>query len=104
MPNKERDTFDDLAIPVTKLDVMAMLGRSKKKERTTFVALPMTRVKRLENAKLAVTYRLAIFLHYRNWKQPGEPVTVSNVALRGFGSSMSRWQKDRALCELESLS
>jgi DNA polymerase-1 len=66
-----------------------------------FVKLPMVWVKGLENAKLAATWRLAVFLLYRTWRQPGERITVSNVAVAAWG--ITRRRKCGALQELENL-
>jgi hypothetical protein len=72
-----------------------MLGR-KPKRPTAFVTLSMVWIKRLAAIKHVATYQL-------NWKQPGAPITVSNVALRDWGITCRREQKREGLRELEKL-
>ena len=107
----ERDPFDLDGLAVPRELVEAQLkpaakqkpAKRSKRAETGFVKLPLAWIRRLQLPKNRGTYPLAEFLHYQNWRRPGEPITVSNVALEGFGLSMSRWQKYRALEELGSL-
>jgi hypothetical protein len=81
------DVFDKIESLAPPPELLAGNQRPAKRKRFTadFVKLPMVWVKRLEAAKLTTTYRLAIFLQYRNWRRPGEPITVSNVAVNEWG-------------------
>ena len=73
----------------------------RRKRRGHFVRVPMAWVEKLVEARHIATYRLALHVLYRHWKGGGQPFTLSNgmVAVEG----VSRWQKWRALKELERL-
>jgi hypothetical protein len=50
------------------------------------------------DARHAATYKVAAQILYQYWKNNGEAFTLGNSALNG----VSRWQKSRALAELEA--
>jgi hypothetical protein len=71
------------------------------KRRRHFVKVPWIWVERLGEARYIATYRLALHVLYRHWKANGKPFTLANGEIK-MGST-SRWQKWRALAELEKL-
>jgi hypothetical protein len=71
------------------------------RRRQQFVMVPWWWVERLGEARYTATFLVAHHLLYRHWKTGGQPVPVSNVALKPLG--VSRWAKWRALQELERL-
>jgi hypothetical protein len=58
-------------------------------------------VRRLAGARHIATYRVALHLLYRTWKEGNQSVTLPNRALVADG--VSRWRKWDALRELERL-
>jgi hypothetical protein len=66
-----------------------------------FVKVPVKWIDQLAKARHIATYRLALYLLYRSWRAGGQMITVPNGALETEG--VSRWQKWRALRELERL-
>jgi hypothetical protein len=84
-----------------KLAQLAVVLGQIKKRRRQFVMVPWTWIEKLGTARYVATYRVALHVLYRHWRGRGEPFTLSNgmVAIEG----VSRWQKWRALRELERL-
>ena len=80
---------------------LAVVPRKIQRRREHFVKVPWSWVERLAKARYTATYRVALHILYRRWKSSGKPFTLSNgmVAMEG----VSRWQKWRALRELEQL-
>jgi hypothetical protein len=73
-----------------------------KKRNQNFTMVPHTWQKRLaDGATCASTYRLALELLYRDWKNGGHPIRLANQGLEVVG--LTRHQKTRALTELEDL-
>jgi hypothetical protein len=72
-----------------------------RRRRQHFVKVPWTWVERLAEARYVATYRLALYVLYRHWRDNGKPFALANGDLK-MGST-SRWQKWRALAELEKL-
>jgi hypothetical protein len=66
-----------------------------------FIKVPLIWKECLSEAAYIGTYRVALHLLYRHWKEGGRPILLSNVALATEG--VSRWGKWRALRELELL-
>jgi hypothetical protein len=66
-----------------------------------FVQISMEWLERLKSARHIATYRMALFLAYQAWQTNYRPTSISNVALRDWG--VSRWEKSKALQELENL-
>jgi CRP-like cAMP-binding protein len=71
-----------------------------KRQRQQFVMVPWWWVERLKAARLAATYRVALYLLFQHWKT-GKPVPASNAALKALG--VPRRSKYRAIRELERL-
>jgi hypothetical protein len=98
------DPFDDIAklripdMPALDLAVPAPDSGTARRERRRFVKRPLTWVEGLQKAKHAATHAVADFVLYEWWRKGG-PVTASNVA----PPAMTRWQKARAISELEAL-
>jgi hypothetical protein len=75
-----------------------VLQKTQKRQQQ-FVKVPCVWMERLEGARYVATYRVAWHVLFRNWQSNGKPFTLSNGAVKG----VSRWQKWRALQELERL-
>jgi hypothetical protein len=69
------------------------------KRRQQFVKVPWTWIERLANTRRAATFKVALYVLHKNWRNGGKPFTLSNSTVEG----VSRWQKWRALNELERL-
>jgi hypothetical protein len=99
------DFFDDLKrprMPVPEREVSDSIAATKKRRRRQqFTMVPNSWVETLDRARLASTYRVAHYLLYRHWKNGGQPITLSNVVLAK--RRLTKWQKWRALAELERL-
>ena len=80
---------------------LAGVPRKIQKRRKHFIKVPWTWAERLVKAHYIATYRVALHLLYQHWKEHGETFTVANGMLAIEG--VSRWQKWRALQELEQL-
>jgi hypothetical protein len=87
-------------IPVTKLDTRRPGAQVRGKE--PFVKFPLAWRTRLEKAHHVATMWLALFILYKSWKHPGEPIVVSNIAVKDWGG-LSREAKRIGLRELEAL-
>jgi hypothetical protein len=83
------------------LNTIAAGLRARRAAKQQFVMLPWTWKERLAGATQVATYKLAIHLLHRAWKNPGKPIKLSNTALTEEG--ISRGQKSRALRELQGL-
>jgi len=100
------DAFDNILsmrIPMVsgpKLDVRRPGARKRAQE--GFVKFPLSWRKRLDGARHIATIWLALFVLYKSTWEPDEPVTVSNVAMEGWGH-ISRESKRQGLKELETL-
>jgi hypothetical protein len=75
--------------------------RTRRGSRDQFIIVPMAWKNRLAAAVHVSTFKLALHLLYQHWKNDGAAIKLSNVALANDG--ISRWQKWRALEELEKL-
>jgi hypothetical protein len=75
--------------------------RPKVPRRHGFTAFPDTWEYRLRGAKHKATYALALYILRRDWETNGEPVKVTNVAMKERG--VDRWRKQEGLDELEAL-
>jgi hypothetical protein len=98
------DPYADLkqhALTSEMLEKLATVPRQIQKRRGHFIRVPWTWVERLAEARYIATYRVALHVLYRHWKNGGEPFTLSNgmVAMEG----VERRAKWRALRELEQL-
>lgn len=80
---------------------LAVVPRQIRRKRQHFVQFPGTWIERLAKTTSANTYRVALHVLYRHWKDGGKPFTLSNGALITEG--VARRAKWRALRELEQL-
>jgi DNA-binding MarR family transcriptional regulator len=71
------------------------------RRRKHFVQFPLPWVERLAGSSSAGTYRVALHLLYRHWKNGGQPFSLGNQTLEKEG--VDRYAKWRALDELEQL-
>jgi hypothetical protein len=71
------------------------------RRRHEFIKVPRVWSDRLQAARYASTYRIALYLLFQHWKTEGQAIRLSNVAAVRAG--VSRGQKWRALRELERL-
>jgi hypothetical protein len=76
-------------------------NRPKVPRRHGFTTFPDTWEYRLRGAKHKATYAVALYILRRDWETNGEPLKVTNVAMKGRG--ISRQRKWEALNELEAL-
>jgi hypothetical protein len=103
------DEFDDIIeasrklFPKPPLADPAGTGTAKhhNKRRDQFIIVPMAWKDRLTGAVHASTLKLALHLLHQYWKNDGEAIGLSNIALTSAG--VSRGQKWRCLRELEKL-
>ena len=77
------------------------VSKKEKKRRKGFTIIPGWWQERLTKAQNLSTYRVALHILRRHWEKGGGPFTLSNMALAL--ENVSRWQKWRALDELERL-
>ena len=97
------DPFDLEKFRLSPEDVKAYADKAAPARRRSgreFTIVPRSWSDRLKGARLATTYKLAVYLLYHHWKT-GNPIALTNVALAGTG--VTRRSKWRALCELERL-
>jgi hypothetical protein len=100
----EDDPYADLKqhrLTPEMLAKLAVVPSRIKRKRQHFIQVPWDWVERLATARYIATYRVALHILYRHWKDRGLPFTLSNGAMAIEG--VSRWQKWRALQELEQL-
>jgi hypothetical protein len=69
------------------------------KRREHFTQVPGVWKERLTNVRYISTYRVALHVLMRDFETRGKPFTLSNGALAL--ENVSRWEKPRALSELE---
>ena len=96
----DRFSIENLRVPED-VRVLGTVARAKaERRRQQFVQVPLWWIDALRSAHYTSTYRVALYLLYRHWKDHGRnPIPVSNVALASVG--VSRREKWRALAELE---
>ena len=100
---------DDLKGTVATLEQLASaVGRSTvgtsaivRRQQKPFIMVPMSWYERIAISSRASTYRVALHLLYRHWKNRGQPFSLPNRGLKKEG--VSRFAKWRALGELEKL-
>lgn len=90
--------LDDFRVDPDKVLVHPPRGRRRSQQ---FIKVPIAWADRLATARYAATLKVAHRLLYEHWRGGGRPVQLANVALARNG--VSRYQKRRALWELESL-
>jgi hypothetical protein len=78
----------------------AWLDKPKRKRADAFVMVPLVWAERLETTRNATTIKVALRLLYLVWKNKGQPIALSNMAVARFADRRRKW---RALRELERL-
>jgi hypothetical protein len=92
-------SVENLRLPPSEIDKKSVTVPLRlQKRRKHFIKVPWTWHERLVEARHTATYKVAAQILYQYWKNNGEPFTLGNNALNG----VSRWQKSRALAELEA--
>ena len=76
-------------------------NRPKVPRRHGFTAFPDTWEYRLRGANHKATYAVALYILRRDWETNGDPVKVTNVAMKERG--VDRWRKQEGLGELKAL-
>jgi hypothetical protein len=74
-------------------------SRGAGRKTASFTKFPWVWEEELRQARYVSTYRVALYVLRKWWQSRGQPVPVSNVAL----PDVSRYQKSKALAELEAL-
>jgi hypothetical protein len=82
-------------------EVRVDISRKTRRRRENFTMLPGIWKERLTQAKYISTYRMALHILARDFETNGKPFTLSNGALAL--ENVSRWEKPRALSELEEV-
>ena len=104
MKREKADPFDLDALRVDPTDgeliKLAKVPAKVEKRRRGFIMLPWHWFEKLVD-ETGQTYRVALYLLYVGWKNDGEPIKLTNVALKDVG--VSRQSKWRALARLEAL-
>jgi hypothetical protein len=77
----------------------AVVPKKIRKRRERFTQVPGIWRERLTKVRYISTYRVALHVLTRHFETRGEPFTLSNGALAL--ENISRWEKPRALSELE---
>jgi hypothetical protein len=90
---------DNLRMDVEVGEVRVDISRKTKRRREDFIMIPEIWERRLAKVKYISTYRVALHVLMRNFETHGKPFTLSNGALAL--ENVSRWEKPRALAELE---
>ena len=80
---------------------LVVVPRKVQKRREHFVKVPRTWVERLATARYTATYRVALHILYRHWKDGGKPFALPNGMMSREG--VERRAKWRGLMELERL-
>jgi hypothetical protein len=95
------DPFDLKKLPLNQEEMKAYSGKSAA-PKARFTLVPDVWKKRLaEGTTNCSTYKLALALLHRDWKNDGRPVRLANKGLEADG--LNRKQKYRALADLERL-
>jgi hypothetical protein len=80
-------------------ETWAIVPAKIKKRREQFTRVPGIWKERLTKVRYISTYRVALHILMRDFETRGKPFTLSNGALAL--ENVSRWEKPRALSELE---
>jgi hypothetical protein len=86
----------------SKVRVRQVIGsppRPRKQGR--FIAVPLYWAEKLNEAKYAASFKIALYLLGKEWHAPGQPIRLSNLAIERLG--LSRGQKIRGVEELRRL-
>jgi hypothetical protein len=81
-------------------EVRAVVPRKIKQRHEHFIQVPGIWKERLTKVKYISTYRVALHILMRDFETRGKPFTLSNGALAL--ENVPRWEKARALSELEA--
>ena len=95
LPQEEAEPHKARAAANAKTSALA------KRRKKQFIMVPLTWWDQLQTVKRAGTLKVALYLLFQHWKGNKRPVRLSNIAMTEAG--VSRWQKWRALAELERL-
>jgi hypothetical protein len=95
------DESDSFLVDYEDPDLRAKAARLRRREKVRFIMVPLTWKSRLAKAKHAATLKLALHLLFETWRRKDAKVALSNARMAEDG--ISRWQKWRALGELEQL-
>ncbi len=95
------DIFDDLEQIQVEVMPGTITAKKRERRRQQFVKVPLSWIKILSGVRRASTLRVTLYLLYRHWKDGGKSITLSNIVLAEWG--LTKWQKWRALAELERL-
>jgi hypothetical protein len=103
---EEDDPFDLEKLLLNQEEIKAYSDKAAapkaRKRRQQFTLVPDVWKKRLaEGTTNCSTYKLALALLHRDWKNDGRPVRLANKGLEADG--LNRKQKYRALTDLERL-
>jgi hypothetical protein len=82
-------------------EVRAIVPRKIRRRREHFIQVPGIWKERLTKVRYISTYRVALHILMRDFETRGKPFTLSNGALAL--ENVSRWEKPRALSELEEV-
>jgi hypothetical protein len=91
--------FDPAKLRMDVGEVQAFVPRKTRRRREHFTQVPGIWKERLTQVKYISTYRVALHILMRDFETRGKPFTLSNGALAL--ENVSRWEKPRALAELE---
>jgi hypothetical protein len=100
----EADPYADLKQHSMTPEMQATLvtvPRKVQKRQEHFIKVPWTWVEQLATARYTATYRVALHILYRHWKDGGKPFALSNGLMSKAG--VERRAKWRGLMELERL-
>jgi hypothetical protein len=102
---KNFDLKDLVYVPTTAPTVPAPPGEvnitSPRPRKGHFVKVPLEWMERLSAARLAATWKVALHLLHESFKNRRQVIRLANGTLALDG--ISKWQKWRALAELEKL-
>jgi hypothetical protein len=100
----EDDAFDVEKLRLRPEDAKDFTGKvtpRPARRRTDFTIIPRAWSDRLDAARHTSTFKIALRLLHQHWKNGGQPIKLTNVALTNAG--VSRRQKWRGLPELKQL-
>jgi hypothetical protein len=77
------------------------MSKKEKRRQKNFIIVPGVWREQLTKVKYIATYRVALHILARDFETHGKPFPLSNGALAL--ENVSRWEKPRALAELEAV-
>jgi hypothetical protein len=98
-----RDDFNisEIQIEVASIEAERLASKRRPRRQDQFVMVPLEWVNRLTGARYTATATLALHLLHRAFKERQQTIKLANRLLTSLG--ISRWQKWRALTELETM-